>query len=392
MNKKISVLLVGMNGYGSVYVKELLNHSQIDLVGIVEINPTKSDYYIQINKIGIPIYETMEEFYISNKADLAIISTPIHFHKTQACYAMSCGSNVLCEKPITSNPDEIQEMIKVRDESGKFLAIGFDWSFTQPIQQLKKDIMEGVFGFPIRAKSLVLWPRDKGYFKRSSWAGKKYGSKGEMIFDSVANNATAHYLHNLLYLLGTSVENSAQLKEVTAKLYKTNKIETFDTCVVKMKTKSFVDIYYYASHAVKEKIEPCFELEFEKAKIFYEPEKEKRMIAMFKDGSKIVYESPDNDWFAKLNVCIKAIQQDRNDILCGPEAATPHVIAVNAMHESVPNIPSIPEELIKFDNETNSCWTYGLSNMLKYSYKNWCMPTEQINDIWGYVGEKINIS
>ena len=37
-------------------------------------------------------------------------------------------------------------MAASQNQSGKRVAIGYQWSFSQAIQQLKKDILDGVFG------------------------------------------------------------------------------------------------------------------------------------------------------------------------------------------------------------------------------------------------------
>jgi len=55
--------------------------------------------------------------------------------------------------------------------------IGYQWSYSEGIQSLKKDILSGLFGKPIRMKSLCLWPRDFAYLQeqlglpenRSEW-------------------------------------------------------------------------------------------------------------------------------------------------------------------------------------------------------------------------------
>src|SRR5699024_3010834 len=188
---------------------------------------------------------------------------PIHLHKNQACLAMEKGSHVLCEKPATADLEHLQEMIDTRDRTKKQLAIGFNWSFTESVQELKNDILSGKFGRPLKAKSIVLWPRNADYFNRSSWAGKKFSPDGDRIFDSVANNATAHFLHHLLYLSGDSIETSAEIDHLTAELYRANPIETFDTCAVRLQTKNDVEIVYIAAHAVSEQHRPKYIMEFE---------------------------------------------------------------------------------------------------------------------------------
>ena len=392
-DKKVSVLLVGISGYGHTYLNQLFSadNENAYLAGVVDINPKRSDYYDEIMTKNIPIFESLKDFYHENQADLAIISTPIHLHKEQSCYAMEHGSNVLCEKPMTANPDDIQAMTDTRDRTGKFLAIGFNWSFAPSVQQLKADILSGKFGKAKRLKSLVLWPRNEDYYNRSSWAGKKYSPDGEMIFDSVANNATAHFLHHLFYLTGDTIETSAEVEHVTAELYKVNEIETFDTCAVKIKTKSDIDILYYVTHAVNENRKPHFVLEFENATITYNPDGGTNdMIAVWNDGTKTVYEDPEINRNAKFKVCTGAILQGNQDILCGVEAATAHVNSIHAMHQSVPNIPFFPSQITRRVDEDKLNWIEGLEETLVESYDKWSLPSE-LGVEWSQKGKTIKV-
>ncbi|SDK01021.1 Gfo/Idh/MocA family protein [Sediminibacillus albus] len=393
MEEKVSIVLIGINGYGSIYLQELLNNNETAAIkGVVEIHPEKSEYYQQLADWNIPVYGGLDEFYEENDAALAIISTPIHLHKQQAISAMQHGSHVLCEKPASGNPEDIEKMIKVRNETGKFLAIGFNWSFTTSVQELKQDIIHGLFGKPKRFKTLVSWPRDQDYYARSSWAGKKYSPNGDMIFDSVANNATAHFLHHLFYLLGPETDKSAELREVTAELYRANDIETFDTCAVRTVTKTGTEVLYYASHAGKQKIQPRFTLEFDNAVISYQSGSStgEAVIARFNDGKTKKYGALQHDSLAKLEICIEAAAHHRQDILCGIEAASTHVYCINAMHQSVTDIPSFPQELVHYQDDPKLCWVENLSETLVDCYEKSVLPNE-VNIGWSQPGKTIKL-
>ncbi|RCW74799.1 Gfo/Idh/MocA family protein [Saliterribacillus persicus] len=394
MTKEVSVLLVGIGGYGNMYAKTLLESTDVSayVKGVVEINPKHAPAYQTIMDKNIPIYNSIEDFYEEQEADLAIISTPIHLHKDQACYAMEHGSHVLCEKPVTANPEHLTEMKKSRDKTGKFLAIGFNWSFTKSVQSLKQDILNGEFGKPLSMKSLVLWPRNEDYYNRSSWAGKKYSANGDMIFDSVANNATAHFLHHLFYLSGEKIDQSATIQSLTAELYRANPIETFDTCAVKIKTTNNVDITYLASHAVEKEYRPKYTLTFENAMIKYHPDgSTSDIIVEFKDGTVKKYEDPEHNHLEKLTVCIEAIKHNHKDILCGLEAASSHVNAIYAMHQSVKEIPVFPNHWIAYDDERKLTTVQGLSETLKQCYRQESLPNE-LGVEWSEIGETITFS
>ncbi|MFC4401840.1 Gfo/Idh/MocA family protein [Gracilibacillus xinjiangensis] len=379
MEKKVSVVLVGIGGYGNIYAKEFFatRNENAYLKGVVDPYPEKSRFYQEIVDYKIPIYSSLEDFYKEQAADLAIISTPIQLHKHQACLAMENGSHVLCEKPATANREHLQEMIDTRNRTNKLLAIGFNWSFTESVQQLKQDILSGLFGQPIQMKSLVLWPRNADYFNRSNWAGKRYSSDGEMIFDSVANNATAHFLHHLLYLTGDSMEQCAEIDQLSAELYRANPIETFDTCAVHLLTKNNVEMVYLASHAVANEHRPQYTLEFENATITYNPAAESsNIIAKFKDGTEKIYKDPEKNHLAKFGVMIGAILEGHNKIFCGPEAASGHVDAIYGMHQSVKDIPAFPTNWITVIEDKKLTIVQGLEETLTQCYKQFCLPSD----------------
>jgi hypothetical protein len=67
--------------------------------------------------------------------------------------------------------------------------------------------------------------KSDAYYQRSFWSGRIKDDNGNWILDSVASNATAHYIHNMFYVLGNEVDKSAVPVEVAAELYRANNIE-----------------------------------------------------------------------------------------------------------------------------------------------------------------------
>src|SRR5690606_9953359 len=71
----------------------------------------------------IPLYPTLKQFYSELSADLVIISSPIQYHSSQTCLALSKENHVLCEKPLSPTVDAALKMIEARDEAKKLVAI-----------------------------------------------------------------------------------------------------------------------------------------------------------------------------------------------------------------------------------------------------------------------------
>lgn len=396
MSKKVSLLIIGAGGYGNSYLNSIL--SKIDterfaIKGVVDPNPSTCRYLEDLKNLRVPFYKCMEEFYANNTADLAIISSPIQFHLSQSCYALEHGSNVLCEKPICATIQDALKMIDARNKSGKFLAIGYQWSYEDAILNLKRDILCGKFGNPKRLKTLVLWPRNRQYYNRSTWAGKVKDICGNWILDSVANNATAHYLHNMFFILGDKLDTSAYPISVKAELYRANNIENFDTCTIQAFTENSVEILFYATHAVKEQRGPVFKYEFENGIVTFEensPE-ERKISAIFSDGSRKVYGTPYSSESKKLWVCIDTIAGLEDKITCNAETAIPHLLCINGSQESMSEIKKFPDDLIRIDPEKEITWVEGLFEVLSNCYKNATLPSDE-SISWAKCGEKIDLT
>lgn len=340
-------VLAGIGGYGELYLNRLFKMSdegKVEVVGLVDPFPS-AKHKDEINKRGWKIYPTLTEFYKENDADLALIATPIAFHTRMITEALEHGSNVLCEKPLTGDASDIDALIKARDKSGKFVMVGYQWSYSDAILNMKRDVMSGLYGKPQFLKTLVLWPRNKGYFKRGTgWAGRIKASDGTLILDSVANNAAAHYLHNIFFTLGDSLNSSEAPIKTEAELYRANEIENFDTAVINCEFESGAKALYIASHSTEKLQDPLFEYRFEKGVISYEEGSEtKHIIGKLSDGTVKDYGDPFDDVMKKLEYAAQNVYSDKKFIPCGIETASAQVYCIAECAKC--EIVNFPEDL-----------------------------------------------
>ena len=166
----IRVAVVGIGGYGEGYAQELLKASGnrgVRLVAGIDPAPERSRSLPDFYQAGIAIYPSLQDFFAQDRADLVVIASPIHMHTTQTCLSLAYGAHVLCEKPVSALIQDAHRMAEAERQAGKFVAIGYQWSFTPAIQALKRDIMAGIFGLPKRLKTRVLWPRLASYYQRN---------------------------------------------------------------------------------------------------------------------------------------------------------------------------------------------------------------------------------
>ncbi|MBX2998181.1 MAG: Gfo/Idh/MocA family oxidoreductase [Caldilineaceae bacterium] len=386
----IAVGLVGIGGYGGNYLDLIRKESSnldIQLVGAVDPYADRSPHMEGLRQEAIPVYADLEGLYEHHTVDLLIVVSPIHHHMAQTRLALRRGSNVLCEKPLAATVQDGLETLRLEQESAAFVAVGYNWSYTRPIQTLKENIAEGLFGAPLRLKSLTLWPRGQLYYTRNRWAGRITDESGAYILDSPLNNATAHHLHNMFYLLGESPDQSAQPVSVGAELYRANAIENYDTAAMRALTASGAEILFYTAHPVEAELGPIFHFQFEDAVITYSG-RDSQILAQFHDGRVRSYGNPEADAHAaKLGHCVAAIRRGERP-LCGIEAALAQTRCMNGVQESS-EIHSFPQELRH--NEGERGWIEGLSEIFFDCYQKGILPAERGDIPWARAGKTVDL-
>lgn len=347
MSSKVKVAVVGASGYGDSYLQALLNdprNSAIEFVGVADPAPQRCRRFEVLKSRGIPFYPSLEVMLASNDAiDLVTLATPIHLHAPHSCLAMARGCNVLCEKPLAGSLADAKRMLHaIFENDGVFLAIGFQWSYSQAVQHLKRDIAAGVLGRPVRLKCMVSFPRGHEYYGRNDWAGRIKTLSGKDVLDSPVNNSTAHYLHNMLYVLGPARDTSATPATLQAELYRANSIENYDTGALRIKTDSGVEVLFLSTQAMTQRVGPLSVYEFENATVTHDSTTGGGdFVATFRDGAVRNYGNPDADRNEKLWQSISAVRSGAAPA-CGVKSALAHTLCVLAAHKSCPAIRPIP--------------------------------------------------
>lgn len=389
----ITIALSGLGGYGEQYLNELLDpryEGRVTLAGGIDPQPERCTRLADLRARGAPIYQTLADFYQEHSADLLIVSAPIHEHAPQTCLGLAHGSHVLCEKPLAATVQEADAMIAARDKAGTTVAIGYQWSFDPVILSLKRDIMAGHFGRPLRLSTVALWPRTAAYYARNNWAGRQKAPSGAWVLDSPANNAVAHYLHNMLFLLGARIDRSVTPLNVQAELYRANPIENYDTAALRVAVEGGAEILFYASHAVSESFGPVLRAEFENGTIHMDG-LSGRLTARTRAGAQIDYGVPDNGVRAKLEASLNAIERGA-PVTCGIEAARAHTVCINGAQESAEEIADFDPAQISHMDAQDGRLTFvaGLGEALRQCAEAGKLPSE-MGFAWARPGRMIDL-
>ncbi len=395
MSGNVTVALCGIGGYGTGYAKELLDippERNTVFAAAVDPAPERSSVFKEIQAKSVPVFNSLEQMYESLSPDLVVLSTPIHLHAPQALLSLSRGSSVLCEKPVAATIQDARAMAAAADKAGKILAVGYQWSFSAAVQAMKKDIMSGRFGRPLRLKTLVFWPRNKAYYGRSPWAGRIKSASGDWVLDSPVNNATAHYLHNMLYVLGDKIDAAAEPLTVQAELYRANEIENYDTAALRVALKDDTELLFLTTHAIAGQVGPVACYEFEKATISYQAEAGEVFQARTTSGETIRYGNPYDDSMRKLWHTVEAVRAETCSTLCGARTARAHAICMNAAQET--GVSMFPESVVRKTGEGDETqvWAAGLGAVFVQCYNLNVLPSELGSVPWAKPAATVAVS
>jgi predicted dehydrogenase len=389
----MKALCVGICGYGQQYVRtlfELEEELDVNITGAVDPAPERSSLLPELEDRGVPICGSMEEFYAEHDADAAFIASPIQFHVPQSLRALSHGTHVLCEKPLCATIQEARQAVRAHADSGLCFGVGYQWSFCRAVQDLKRDIRDGVLGAPKRLSCLVLWPRTESYYGRNSWAGALKDAQGQWVLDSPVNNATAHFLHNMFYLLGDERRTSAVPVEVTGELYRANDIQNYDTAALRARTEGGVEVRFYSSHAPREQAGPVSRYEFENATVTSKS-MNSPFVAQFADGTEKSYGAPDHSAEPKVRQFLDAVRGG-DPVACRPEAASAQTLCMNGLQESAQIVP-FPDDIVRVEENDDDRRRYvkGLGDVLTRCFEQSALPAE-LDVPWSRAGRTVDLA
>jgi predicted dehydrogenase len=384
--------MAAIGGYGQHYLQALLDEvpaGHARLAGVVDPCAKDSAVWPRVRDLGVPVVGEVEEFFgAGHRADVTVVSSPIHFHVPQTLAALAGGSHVLCDKPLGATVPGVDDVVEARDRAGRFVMIGYQWSYSDAIQALKRDLLDGLYGRPVRMTTLCAWPRGTSYYQRNSWAGRlRDRDSGAWVLDSPANNAMSHFLHNALFVTGPAMAASALPVAVTAELARAYPIESADTAACRVLTDDGCEVLFLASHATERVIEPRFRLECERGVIVC-GETSRTVAGTTAEGRVRDYGDPDaTHQFRKLFAAIEHVRNPAGDVACGVEAAAAQTACVVAMHESALEIVRVPA-LLRRGLPDDRVHVLGLEDELLRCYQASVLPSE-IGCPWAEPGRRV---
>ena len=113
----------------------------------------KAAAFVQLEP-EIELYESYDELLADDRVDAVYIPLPNTMHVDWTIRAIKSGKHVLCENPLAMRAEEINELIKLRDDTGLLVAEAYMIVHHPQWQKAKEIVQSGVLGDLIQVDSV----------------------------------------------------------------------------------------------------------------------------------------------------------------------------------------------------------------------------------------------
>ena len=201
--KPVRLAVIGYGGMGGWHTKKIKKLPEIQLAGIYDINPEK---IALARENEIFAYDSMEALLADPSVDLVTVAVPNHLHRDICIAAMDAGKNVICEKPVAMNIQQVRDMVEAANRNGVLFTVHQNRRWDEDFRIVKKLYEENTLGRIFRIESRTHGSRGIP----GDWRNQKqYG--GGMLMDW-----GVHLLDQLLWMLpGKILSVYAQMSYVT---------------------------------------------------------------------------------------------------------------------------------------------------------------------------------
>ncbi len=175
MSKKVlNVAIIGLGARGGyAYGLYMIEHPEMfNVVAVCDIDPVRLHKWGDMYGVSPENrFLTEEEFFEKKRADVLFIMTMDQLHVRQANVALDLGYNILLEKPISDDPQELRSLAEHAHRANRIVMVCHVLRYTVWIKKCKEILDSGAIGqlVSIDATEYVVYWHEAHSFVRGNW-------------------------------------------------------------------------------------------------------------------------------------------------------------------------------------------------------------------------------
>ncbi len=145
MAKNIRWGIAGLGNIAQTFAEELKLVDNCKLTAVASRNMEKARVFGKQFQV-VNAFGSYEELFAFEEVDVIYIATPHTSHASLSISAMNHGKHVLCEKPLSTNKEEVQRIIDTADTQGVFMMEALWSRFNPGILKALEHVKNGDIG------------------------------------------------------------------------------------------------------------------------------------------------------------------------------------------------------------------------------------------------------
>ncbi len=129
----------------------------VQILGVASRDLARAQAYALENGLD-RAYGSYDELLADPGIEAVYISLPNHLHVEWSIRALEAGKHVLCEKPLSRSPREIERAFDAADRAGRHLMEAFMWRHHPQVARVRELVAEGAIGPVLHVRARFSFP------------------------------------------------------------------------------------------------------------------------------------------------------------------------------------------------------------------------------------------
>jgi predicted dehydrogenase len=188
---KLKISVAGTGLMGRRHIELIQAHSACELAAIVDPASHAADI---AKRVGVQLYQTLEELFRSVPPDGVIVATPnaIHLENTLDC--IQAGVPALVEKPLTDTVEAGERLCEAAQRAGARILVGHHRRYNPILVRARQIVEQGTLGRIVAVQGSALFYKPDEYFDEGPWRSQPGG--GPILINLI------HEIDSLRFICG----------------------------------------------------------------------------------------------------------------------------------------------------------------------------------------------
>ena len=173
----VTVSIIGLGGRGGeAYGRYLIEQKdKFKIVSVCDINDVRLQKYGEL--FDVPMADRIDnedEFFTKKRSDVLFITTQDRMHVRMAKKALALGYDLVLEKPISDDVQELRDLLAMAHETGRKIMVCHVLRYTVTMRKLKEVLDSGAIGKLVsidHTENVVFWHEAHSYV-RGNWRNR----------------------------------------------------------------------------------------------------------------------------------------------------------------------------------------------------------------------------